>query len=535
MVDFQYQDMFPLTEDRSQYRRLTQDFVSKKDFDGKGILNIAPQGLELLAEQAFKDVSYFLRSAHLQQLANIFKDPDSSDNDRFVALELLKNAVIAAEGLFPMCQDTGTAIVIGKKGQQVWTGYCDEEALSRGIFNAYTRNNLRYSQNAPMTMFEEKNTGCNLPAQIDVYACQGDSYKFLFIAKGGGSANKTYLFQETKAILTPQNLIKFMTAKMKSLGTAACPPYHLAFAVGGTSAEINLKTVKLATAGYLDDLPIRGSETGHAFRDLELEDQLLKISRELGIGAQFGGKYFCHDVRVVRLPRHGASCPIGVGVSCSADRNIKAKITTAGIFLEQLESDPSKYLPEPRAGDEGALHIDLNQPMDEIRAILGQHPVATRMLLTGKIVVARDIAHAKLNQRLKRGEGLPDYFKKHIIYYAGPAKTPEGYPSGSFGPTTAGRMDPYVPIFQQQGGSLVMLAKGNRSKLVASACKQYGGFYLGSIGGPAARLGKECITDVEILEYPELGMEAIFIISVKDFPAFIIIDDKGNDFFESLL
>jgi fumarate hydratase class I len=535
MADFQHQDMFPLVEDTTEYRRLTQEFVSKKDFDGTGILNIVPKGLELMAEQAFKDVSHFLRSAHLQQLARILDDPDSSDNDRFVALELLKNAAIAAEGLFPMCQDTGTAIVFGKKGQQVWTGFCDEEALSRGIFNAYTRNNLRYSQNTPLTMFEEKNTGSNLPAQIDLYACQGDTYKFLFIAKGGGSANKTYLFQETKAILTARNLIKFMTEKMKSLGTAACPPYHLAFAVGGTSAEMNLKTVKLATAGYLDDLPTRGSETGHAFRDLEIEDQLLKISRELGIGAQFGGKYFCHDVRVVRLPRHGASCPIGLGVSCSADRNIKAKITTEGIFLEQLETDPSKYLPEPRGGDEDVLRIDLNQPMDEIRALLSQHPVATRMLLTGKIVVARDIAHARLNQRLKRGESLPDYLKKHIIYYAGPAKTPEGYPAGSFGPTTAGRMDPYVPIFQQQGGSLVMLAKGNRSKQVARSCKQYGGFYLGSIGGPAARLGKECITDVEILEYPELGMEAIFMISVKDFPAFIIIDDKGNDFFENLL
>jgi fumarate hydratase class I len=535
MVDFQYQDMFPLAEDKTEYRRLTQEFVSKKEFDGTGILTIAPQGMALLAEQAFIDVSHFSRPAHLKQLAKILEDPDSSENDRFVALELLKNAVIAAEGLFPMCQDTGTAIVIGKKGQQVWTGFCDEEALSRGIFKAYTRHNFRYSQNTPLTMFEEKNTGCNLPAQIDLYACQGDFYAFLFIAKGGGSANKTYLFQETKAILTPQKLIKFMTEKMKSLGTAACPPYHLAFAVGGTSAEINLKTVKLATAGYLDDLPTQGSETGQAFRDLELEDQLLKISRELGIGAQFGGKYFCHDVRVVRLPRHGASCPIGLGVSCSADRNIKAKITTGGIFLEQLETDPSKYLPEPQGSDDDVLRIDLDQPMGKIRATLNQYPVATRMLLTGKIVVARDIAHAKLNQRLKRGESLPDYFKKHIIYYAGPAKTPEGYPSGSFGPTSAGRMDPYVPIFQEQGGSLVMLAKGNRSKQVASSCKQYGGFYLGSIGGAAARLGKECITDVEILEYPELGMEAIFMITVKDFPAFIIIDDKGNDFFESLL
>jgi fumarate hydratase class I len=535
MANFQYQELFPLAEDRTRYRRLTREFVSKKDFEGTQILCIESQGLALLAEQAFKDVSHLLRSAHLQQLADILEDPGSSDNDRFVALELLKNAVIAAEGLFPMCQDTGTAIVMGKKGQQVWTGYSDEEALSRGIFNAYTRNNLRYSQNSPLTMYEEKNTGCNLPAQIDLYACPGDTYKFLFIAKGGGSANKTYLFQETKAILTPQNLIKFMTGKMKSLGTAACPPYHLAFAVGGASAEMNLKTVKLATAGYLDDLPIRGSDTGHAFRDLELEDQLLTISRRLGIGAQFGGKYFCHDVRVVRLPRHGASCPIGLGVSCSADRNVKAKITAEGIFLEQLETDPAKYLPEPLEADEDAVRIDLNQPMDDIRAILSQHPVATRILLTGQIVVARDIAHAKLNQRLEHGEGLPNYFKNHIIYYAGPAKTPDGYPSGSFGPTTAGRMDPYVPMFQQQGASLVMLAKGNRSKQVTSACNQYGGFYLGSIGGPAARLGKDCITEVDILEYPELGMEAIFMITVKDFPAFIIIDDKGNDFFENLL
>ena len=535
MANFRYQDIFPLKEDTTQYRRLTQEFVSKKDFEGTEILSIESRGLTLLAEQAFKDVSHLLRSTHLRQLANILKDQESSENDRFVALELLKNAVIAAEGLFPMCQDTGTAIVIGKKGQRVWTGYNDEEALSRGVFNAYTRNNLRYSQNSPVTMYEEKNTGCNLPAQIDLYACQGDTYKFLFIAKGGGSANKTYLFQETKAILTPRNLLNFMTAKMKSLGTAACPPYHLAFAVGGTSAEMNLKTVKLATAGYLDDLPTRGGDTGYAFRDLELEDQLLKVSRQLGIGAQFGGRYFCHDVRVVRLPRHGASCTIGLGVSCSADRNVKAKITTDGIFLERLETDPAKYLPEPLETDDDALRIDLNQPMDDIRAILSQHPVATRMLLTGQIVVARDIAHAKLNQRLEQGEDLPDYFKKHIIYYAGPAKTPDGYPSGSFGPTTAGRMDPYVPIFQKYGGSLVMLAKGNRSKQVSSACKQYGGFYLGSIGGPAARLGKECITDVEVLEYPELGMEAIFRITVKDFPAFIIIDDKGNDFFENLL
>jgi fumarate hydratase class I len=434
-----------------------------------------------------------------------------------------------------MCQDTGTAIVIGKKGQEVWTGYSDEEALSKGIFNAYTQGNLRYSQNAPLNLYDEQNTATNLPAQIELYAVQGDEYHFLFLAKGGGSANKTNLFQETKVVLSPDTLLDFMTDKMKSLGTAACPPYHLAFVIGGTSAELNLKTVKLATARYLDGLPTQGSASGHAFRDLELEARLLEISRELAIGAQFGGRYFCLDTRVIRLPRHGASCPIGLGVSCSADRNIKAQITTEGIFLEQLETDPSKYLPESQAADEDAVRIDLNQPMKNIRAILSRYPVATRLFLNGKIIVARDIAHARLNERLKRGENLPDYLKDHIIYYAGPAKTPEGYPSGSFGPTTAGRMDPYVPIFQKQHVSLIMLAKGNRSKTVTDSCKKYGGFYLGSIGGPAARLGEECITNVEVLEYPELGMEAIFMITVKDFPAFIIVDDKGNDFFESLL
>jgi fumarate hydratase class I len=452
-----------------------------------------------------------------------------------VALELLRNAVIAAEGEFPMCQDTGTAIVIGKKGQSVWTGYSDEEALSKGIFNAYTKGYLRYSQNTPLTVYEEKNTGCNLPAQIELYAVQGDEYRFLFLAKGGGSANKTYLFQETKAVLTPQRLLDFMKDKMKSLGTAACPPYHLSFVIGGTSAELNLKTVKLATARYLDGLPTKGSEGGHAFRDLELEAQVLKMSQELGIGAQFGGKYFCLDARVIRLPRHGASCPIGVGVSCSADRNIKAKITTKGIFLEQLETNPATYLPQVDFADTDAVHVDLSQPMDRILAQLKAYPVATPLLLSGKIVVARDIAHAKLKARLDHGEPLPDYFKNHIIYYAGPAKTPPGYASGSFGPTTAGRMDPYVPIFQARGGSMIMLAKGNRSRTVTESCKKYGGFYLGSIGGPAARLGKECITSVEIVEYEELGMEAIFMITVKDFPAFIIVDDKGNDFFEQLL
>ncbi|MDJ0830958.1 MAG: fumarate hydratase [Desulfobacterales bacterium] len=535
MVDFNYQDVLPLGEDKTAYRLLSDAHISVKTFNGIDVLAIEPEALTLLAEQAFKDVSHLFRRSHLKSLANILDDPASSDNDRYVALEMLKNAAIAAQGIFPMCQDTGTAVIMGKKGQQVWTGFCDEEALSRGVYNAYTQDNLRYSQNAPLSMFEEQNTGCNLPAQIEIYATQGSEYKFLLIAKGGGSANKTYLYQETKAILTPENLINFMIAKMKTLGTAACPPYHLAFVVGGTSAEFNLKTVKMASAGYLDALPTQGSETGHAFRDLEFEAQVLKASRELGIGAQFGGKYFCHDVRVIRLPRHGASCPIGLGVSCSADRNIKAKITPEGIFLEQLETNPAQFLPEPQEQDDAAVKIDLNRPMAEIRSTLGQYPVSTRLLLTGKIIVARDIAHAKLKQRLDAGEGLPQYFKDHIIYYAGPAKTPQGYASGSFGPTTAGRMDPYVPEFQKQGASLVMLAKGNRSPIVTKSCKENGGFYLGSIGGPAARLGQDCITKVETIEYSELGMEAIFMITVKDFPAFIIVDDKGNDFFEKLL
>ncbi len=535
MVDFAYQEMFPLADDPAEYRLLTEEHILQISVEGTRLLRVAPEGLTRLAEEAFHDVSHFLRASHLQQLAAIIDDPESSANDRTVALELLKNAVIAAEGVFPMCQDTGTAIVIGKKGQNVWTGYSDEEALSKGIFNAYTKGNLRYSQNAPLTTFEEKNTGCNLPAQFELYAVQGDEYHFLFLAKGGGSANKTFLFQETKAVLTPENLLEFMKNKMKSLGTAACPPYHLAFVIGGTSAELNLKTLKLATARYLDSLPTEGSESGHAFRDLELEARLLKISRELGIGAQFGGKYFCLDVRVIRLPRHGASCPIGVGVSCSADRNIKAKITPKGIFLEQLEKDPAKYLPRVDVSKTEAVRVDLNRSMDQILAQLKHYPVATPLLLTGKIVVARDIAHAKIKESLDRGEPLPDYFKNHIIYYAGPAKTPPGYPSGAFGPTTAGRMDPYVPIFQALGGSLIMLAKGNRSRAVTESCKKFGGFYLGSIGGPAARLGKECITRVETIEYEELGMEAVFMITVKDFPAFIIVDDKGNDFFEKLL
>jgi fumarate hydratase, class I len=535
MVEFQYQEMFPLGADDAPYRLLIRDHVAVSLFDGTDIVKIAPEGLTLLAENAFKDVAHFLRTKHLAQLKAVVDDAGTSENDRYVALEMIKNAVISAEGVFPMCQDTGTAVIMGKKGQQVWTGGIDEEALSKGVFNAYVNNNLRYSQNAPITMFEEKNTGCNLPAQIDIYAVRGDAYKFLCIAKGGGSGNKVYLFQETKAVLTPENLVDFMTAKMKTLGTAACPPYHLAFVVGGTSAEMTLKTVKLATAGYLDNLPVKGNALGHAFRDLELEEMLLQRSRELKLGAQFGGKYFCLDTRVIRLPRHGASCPIGLGVSCSADRNIKAKITREGIFLEQLETDPARFLPVPAIKEESAVDIDLNQPMDQIRSILSQYPVATRLKLSGKIIVARDIAHAKIKQRLDDGQGLPQYVKDHIIYYAGPAKTPKGYASGSFGPTTAARMDPYVPLFQKHGGSLVMLAKGNRTKIVTDACKTYGGFYLGSIGGPAARLGRDCITGVKVLEFPELGMEAVHEITVKDFPAFILVDDKGNDFFDALL
>ncbi len=535
MADFYYQEMFPLKNDPTTYRLLSRDHVSSSLFEGTDMVKVSQQGLVELAEVAFKDVSHLLRTSHLKQLKKIIDDPKSSANDRYVALEMLKNAVISSDFVFPMCQDTGTAIIMGKKGQKIWTNFSDEEALSKGVFNAYTKNNLRYSQNAPLSTYDEVNTKCNLPAQIDIHAVEGDHYKFIFMAKGGGSANKTFLFQETKAILNPETLITYLKTKMKSLGTAACPPYHLAIALGGTSAELTLKTVKLASAGYLDQLPTKGNSHGHAFRDLELETQLMDVSRDLGIGAQFGGRYFCHDIRVIRMPRHGASCPIGIGVSCSADRNIKAKITSEGIFLEQLETDPAKFLPESSEDKANAVDIDLNKSMAQIQDILTQHKVATRLRLSGKIVVARDIAHAKLKERLDQGEDLPSYFKDHIIYYAGPAKTPKGYASGSFGPTTAGRMDPYVPIFQNLGGSLVMLAKGNRSKTVTESCKKNRGFYLGSIGGPAARLGKECITNVEILEYAELGMEAIFMITVKNFPAFIIVDDKGNDFFENLL
>jgi len=536
MAEFRYQEMFPLAEDQTPYRLISSDYVSVTPLQGKEMLMLNPQGLSLIAEQAFKDVSHLHRPSHLKQLADILADPLASENDRYVALEMLNNAVISARGVFPMCQDTGTAVVFAKKGERVLTDANDAEALSKGIYDAYRNNSFRYSQNAALTMYEEKNTGTNLPAQIEIHAVPGSAYHFLFIAKGGGSANKTFLYQETKAVLNPETLLEFMKEKMKSLGTAACPPYHLAFVVGGCSAELNLKTVKLASAGYLDHLPARGNALGHAFRDAELEAKVLRMSRELGIGAQFGGKYFCHDVRVIRMPRHGASCPIGLGVSCSADRNIKGKITRDGIFLEALETDPGKYISDAvQIAESEAVAIDLNRPMDEIRATLSRYPVATRLKLSGRIVVARDMAHARLKERLDKGEGLPQYFKDHIIYYAGPAKTPAGHASGSFGPTTAGRMDAYVPLFQTLGGSLITLAKGNRSRRVTDSCRKYGGFYLGSIGGPAAVLGKECITRVQVLEFEELGMEAVYMITVKNFPAFIIVDDKGNDFFERLL
>ncbi|MFP3999295.1 MAG: fumarate hydratase [Desulfobacterales bacterium] len=535
MVKFHYQPMFPTGKDNTEYRRLSDAHVSVLKFEGKPVVKVEQEALALLAETAFTEVAHLYRTSHLQQLSDILNDPESSENDKVVALELLKNAVISAEFVFPMCQDTGTAVILGKKGQQVWTGGNDEQALSKGVFDAYTKNNLRYSQNAPIDAYEEKNTGCNLPAQIELYAAQGDEYDFLFIAKGGGSANKTFLYQQTKAILNEKALLAFLTEKMKSLGTAACPPYHLAVVIGGTSAEANLKTVKLASAGYLDTLPVAGNESGHAFRVPELEEKLLAISRDLGIGAQFGGKYFCLDVRVIRMPRHGASCPIGIGVSCSADRNIKGKITEQGIFLEQLDTNPGRFMPEEPDIETPAVQIDLNRPIDEIRRELSRYSVTTRLLLSGDIVVARDIAHARINQQFEKTGELPQYIKDHIIYYAGPAKTPEGYASGSFGPTTAARMDPYVPVFQKHGGSLITLAKGNRSAMVKDACKNHGGFYLGSIGGPAARLGKDCITNVEVIDFAELGMEAVYKITVKDFPAFIIIDDKGNDFFEQML
>lgn len=533
---FQYQPMYPVGADRTEYELITSDYVHTVDCNGHQMLQVEPEALRILAERAMHDVAFYLRPAHQEQVASILSDPEASDNDKFVALTFLRNAEVSALGQLPFCQDTGTAIILGKKGQNVWTGACDEEYLSHGVYDTYTRYNLRYSQNAPLDMYREVNTGCNLPAQIDLMATEGDEYKFLFIAKGGGSANKTYLYQETKALLTEERLFPFLVDKMRSLGTAACPPYHIAFVIGGTSAEANLKTVKLASAKYYDELPTEGNELGHAFRDLEMEQRLLEATHEIGLGAQFGGKYFAHDIRVIRMPRHGASCPVGLGVSCSADRNVRAKINKDGLWIERLEKHPARLIPEAmRHGTEGeVVKVDLNRPMDEIRKQLSQYPVSTRLSLSGTIVVGRDIAHAKLKERLDRGEELPQYIKDHPIYYAGPAKTPEGMPSGSFGPTTAGRMDPYVDLFQSHGGSLIMIAKGNRSQQVTDACKAHGGFYLGSIGGPAAILAKESIKHVECLEYPELGMEAIWRIEVEDFPAFILVDDKGNDFFQQI-
>jgi fumarate hydratase class I len=530
---FVYQDPFPLDADATEYRLLSQEGISTVRCEGREILKIAPDALAYLAQHALHDCSFLLRPRHLEQVAAILTDPEASTNDRYVALTLLKNAEISAEGILPFCQDTGTAIVIGKKGERVWTGANDAEALSRGIYECYTRENLRYSQTAPLDLWREVNTGTNLPAQIDLYATEGDHYEFLFVAKGGGSANKTFLFQETKALLNPKSFEKFVADKLSHLGTAACPPYHLVFVIGGTSAEACLKTVKIASTKYLDGLPVTGNEHGRAFRDLAMEQTILGLAQRSGIGAQFGGKYFALDVRVVRLPRHGASCPVGLGVSCSADRNIKAKITRDGIFLEKLELHPGRFIPagQRTLADGPIIRIDLNRPMAAIRAELAKHPVTTRLSLSGPMVVARDIAHAKLKERVDAGQGLPQYFKDHPVYYAGPAKTPQGYASGSFGPTTAGRMDSYVEQFQALGGSMVMLAKGNRSPQVTQACKQHGGFYLGSIGGPAAILAKENIKKVEVLEYPELGMEAVWKIEVQDFPAFIIVDDKGNDFF----
>ncbi|MFW6383013.1 MAG: fumarate hydratase [Nanoarchaeota archaeon] len=532
--EFKYQNPFPTGKDDTNYYLLTKDHVSLDKFDGKTILKVDPEGLTKLAQTAFRDTSFLLRTEHLKQVAEILKDDEASENDKYVALTMLRNAEVSAKGQLPFCQDTGTATVFAKKGQQVWTGGKDEEALSRGIYETYTKENLRYSQTIPLDMYNEKNSGTNLPAQIDIHATDGDEYNFLFVAKGGGSANKTALYQQTKALLNPEKLENFLIEKLKSLGTAACPPYHVAFVVGGTSAEANLKTVKLASTKYLDNLPTEGNEGGQAFRDIELEKKILKAAYKLGIGAQFGGKYFALDIRIIRLPRHGASCPVSMGVSCSADRNIKAKINKDGIWVEKLEDNPGRFIPkEYRKEDEkGAVNIDLDKPMKEVLAELSKHPVGTRLSLNGTIIVARDIAHAKLKERLDKGEGLPDYFKEHPVYYAGPAKKPEGMPSGSFGPTTAGRMDPYVEPFQKAGGSMVMIAKGNRSQQVTDACNKYGGFYLGSIGGPAAILAQENIKNVELLEYPELGMEAIYKIEVENFPAFILVDDKGNDFYK---
>jgi len=535
--EFVYQDPLPIEKDATRYRLLTKDYVSVTEFEGHEILKVDPAALTLLANVAIRDVSFLLRTAHLEKVAAILKDPNASSNDRYVALAMLRNADTAAKGILPFCQDTGTATIVAKKGQRVWTGVKDEEYLARGVYKTYTEENLRYSQTAPLNMYDEVDTGTNLPAQIDIMASDGMEYQFLFVTKGGGSANKTMLYQETKALLNPASLEKFLTEKMKTLGTAGCPPYHLAFVIGGTSAEACLKTVKLATTGYLDHLPTSGNAHGRAFRDVELENRMLEQAYKSGYGAQFGGKYFALDVRIVRLPRHGASCPVGMGVSCSADRNAKAKINREGVWLEELEREPGRLIPEEYRDKiaSNVVHVDLNRPMKEILAQLSKYPVTTQLSLTGTMVVARDIAHAKLKERLDRGEGLPQYMKDHPIYYAGPAKTPEGMASGSFGPTTAGRMDSYVDLFQSHGGAMITLAKGNRSQQVTDACKKYGGFYLGSIGGPAAILAKENIKKVEVLEYPELGMEAIWKIEVEDFPAFILVDDKGNDFFKQIL
>ncbi|MBE6268444.1 MAG: fumarate hydratase [Bacteroidales bacterium] len=534
--EFKYAHMFQLGEDTTEYYLLTKDYVSVGDFEGKPILKVAPEALTLLSRTAFRDVSFLLRRAHNEQVAKILSDPEASENDKYVALTFLRNAEVAAKGKLPLCQDTGTAIIHGEKGQQVWTGFCDEEALARGVYDTYTEENLRYSQNAPLNMYDEVNTKCNLPAQIDIEATEGMEYKFLMVTKGGGSANKTYLYQETKALLNPATLIPFLVEKMKSLGTAACPPYHIAFVIGGTSAEKNLLTVKLASTHYYDSLPTTGDETGRAFRDVELEKQLLDEAHRIGLGAQFGGKYLAHDIRVVRLPRHGASCPVGMGVSCSADRNIKAKINKDGIWIEKLDDQPATLIPEEllNANEGEVVRVDLNRPMSEVCKQLSQYPVATRLSLNGTIIVGRDIAHAKLKERIDRGEGLPEYIKNHPIYYAGPAKTPAGMACGSMGPTTAGRMDSYVDLFQSHGGSMIMLAKGNRSQQVTDACQKHGGFYLGSIGGPAAILAQNNIKSIECVEYPELGMEAIWKIEVEDFPAFILVDDKGNDFFKQI-
>lgn len=533
---FKYQEPFPLGPDTTEYYLLTKEHVSVSEFEGQPMLKIAKEGLTEMANAAFRDVAFMLRPEHNEQVAKILSDPEASDNDKFVALTFLRNAEVSAKGQLPFCQDTGTAIIHGEKGQHVWTGYCDEEALSLGVYKTYTEENLRYSQNAPLNMYDEVNTKCNLPAQIDIEATEGMEYKFLCVAKGGGSANKTYLFQETKAILNPATLVPFLVEKMKTLGTAACPPYHIAFVIGGTSAEKNLLTVKLASTHYYDNLPTSGNEYGRAFRDIELEKQVLEAAHNIGLGAQFGGKYYAHDVRIVRLPRHGASCPVGMGVSCSADRNIKCKINKDGIWIEKMDSNPGRLIPAElrNAGEGNAVKINLNQPMADILKELTKYPVSTRLSLSGTIVVGRDIAHAKLKERIDKGEGLPQYVKDHPIYYAGPAKTPAGMASGSFGPTTAGRMDSYVDLFQDNGGSMIMIAKGNRSQQVTDACQKHGGFYLGSIGGPAAILAQESIKKVECLEYPELGMEAIWKIEVEDFPAFILVDDKGNDFFKQL-